>query len=374
MVKAFSREGFEVGRFSAENAVVTRELLRVRTARALATPITEMITIFVLGFLAVIAAKQIIDGHLDPSHFIMALGSLAAAAGSLKPLSGLIPDLQQAAAAATRLDEVMALPLEEARAGSRPRLARHARSIEFRDVRFTYPNADHPALDGVSLTIPHGGRVAIVGPNGSGKSTLLALLLRLLDPSGGAVLIDGVEIAGVALRSLRRQIALVPQEVVLFRGTIADNIAYGRVGAARPSAASIEEAARRAHAHDFILRQSNGYETLVGEQGLTLSGGQRQRLAIARAILRDPAILIMDEATSMIDAESESQIGEAIAEFGRERTCLVVAHRLSTVMHADLIVVMNRGRVEDQGRHEELLERSETYQQLARHQLQPMGV
>lgn len=369
IVKVFARERSQVGRFTATNEAVNRELLRARTARALATPLTELVALFVLGFLAIIAAKAIIDGKLDPSHFMVALGSLGVAAGALKPLAGMMQDIQQAEAAAGRIAEILQQPVEDARDTKKPRLPRHSESIVFEGVSFTYDRAAHPAVDRVDLSIPHGSRVAVVGPNGCGKTTLLSLVPRLFEPSSGRILIDGADIAGVSLRSLRRQIAVVPQEVVLFRATIAENIAFGRAGAHRPAMAEIEAAARRAHAHEFILRQPGGYDTLVGDQGLTLSGGQRQRLAIARAILRDPAILIMDEATSMIDAESESHIADAIADFGHERTCFIVAHRLSTVIHADLIVVMDRGRVIDTGRHDALIERCEVYRQLASHQL-----
>lgn len=372
VVKVFTRERSQIGRFTATNNLVNREQLRVRTARALATPLTELIALSVLGFLAIVAAKQIIDGHLDASHFILSLGSLALAAGSLKPLSSLVQDVQAAEAAAGRITEILHMPLEDARDTKKPRLPRHAKSIEFEGVSFSYDGAETPAVDRVDLSIKHGMRVAVVGPNGCGKTTLLSLIPRLLEPQHGRVLIDGVDLAGVSLRSLRRQIAVVPQEVVLFRATIEENLAFGRAGATRPTRDEIEAAAKKAHAHEFILNQPQGYETMVGDQGLTLSGGQRQRLAIARAILRNPAILIMDEATSMVDSESEAQIAEAIAEFARDRTCLVVAHRLSTVINADLIVVMSRGRVVDTGRHDELLERCETYKQLAQHQLQPM--
>ncbi len=372
VVKVFTRERSQIGRFTATNDQVNREQLRARTARALATPLTELIALCVLGFLAIIAAKQIIDGHLDPTHFMMALTSLAAAASSLKPLSSLVQDVQAAEAAAGRITEILHMPLEDARDTKKPRLPRHAKSIAFEGVSFSYDGAEFPAVDRVDLSIKHGMRVAVVGPNGCGKTTLLSLIPRLLEPQHGRVLIDGVDLAGVSLRSLRRQIAVVPQEVVLFRATIEENLAFGRAGATRPTRGEIVAAAKKAHAHEFVLNQPQGYETMVGDQGLTLSGGQRQRLAIARAILRNPAILIMDEATSMVDSESEAQIAEAIAEFARDRTCLVVAHRLSTVINADLIVVMSRGRVVDTGRHDELLERCETYKQLAQHQLQPM--
>jgi ABC-type multidrug transport system fused ATPase/permease subunit len=218
----------------------------------------------------------------------------------------------------------------------------------------------------ISLKVETGGITGLIGPNGSGKTTLLAMVPRLFDPDAGRVLIDGQDVREVSVRSLRRQIGMVTQEVVVFAGSIADNIAYG---AESPTHDRIVEAATRARAHDFIKDLPDGYATVVGEQGATLSGGQRQRIAIARAILRDPAILILDEATSMIDADSEAKIADAVADFSRGRTCLVIAHRLSTVLGADRIVVMDAGRVVDEGTHDELLERCRTYKLIAQRQL-----
>ncbi|MFM9958313.1 MAG: ABC transporter ATP-binding protein [Phycisphaerales bacterium] len=364
VVKVHRAERYEIARFTRANEDVLRESMKVRTARAVAGPLMEVIAIFVAGVLALIAAKQIITGHLDATSFIMVLGALAVCGGSLKPLTGVLQHLQTARAASDRLAQLLEGPLEEVRETRRPKLARHAESIVFEDITFTYPGADAPALDGVSLTIPHGERVAVVGPNGCGKTTLLSLVPRLYEPGSGRVLVDGNDISKVTLASLREQIGVVTQETVLFRGTIASNIAYG-LPPEKATRGAIEQAARRAHAHEFIEKLPQGYDMAVGEAGLTLSGGQRQRLAIARAILRDPAILIMDEATSMVDTESESQIAAAVAEFGRARTCLIVAHRLSTVINADRIVVMEKGRVLDQGTHTELLGRCGVYRGLA---------
>lgn len=364
VVKVHGAERYEIARFTKANEEVLRESLKVRTAKAVASPLMEVIALFVAGGLALVAAKQIIAGHLDATNFITVLGALGVCGASLKPLTGILQDIQTARAASDRLQQLLEGPLEEVRDTRRPTLARHNESIVFDDVVFTYPGAETPALAGVSLTIPHGERVAVVGPNGCGKTTLLSLVPRLYEPSSGRVLIDGNDIGKVSVRSLRRQIGVVTQETVLFRGTIASNIAYGLTPEQAPRE-KIEEAARRAHAHGFIEKMPQGYDTPVGEQGLTLSGGQRQRIAIARAILRDPAILIMDEATSMIDTESESQIAAAIAEFGRARSCLIVAHRLSTVVNADRIVVMEQGKVIDQGRHEDLMSRCGLYRGLA---------
>ena len=366
VVKVHTSERYECGRFHKINKQVLKQLLRVRYARALASPVVEVLSIFVLGALSLIAIKAIDDGQLDKTSFILAIGALGVAGASLKPLTGLVNDIQQSSAAAGRIRELLAMEPEQEDGASLPRLARHEKSIRFEGVSLTYPGADRAAIETVTLEIPHGQTVAFVGPNGSGKTTLLSLVPRLYDPDAGRVLIDSIDLAGVNLRSLRQQIGVVTQETVLFRQSVRDNIAYGAGGV---NEEAILDAARQAHAHEFIESLPDGYDTVLGDQGSTLSGGQRQRLAIARAILRDPAILILDEATSMIDAESESKIAAAIAGFSAGRTCLIVAHRLSTVVAADRIVVMNDGRIEDVGPHAELLERCNLYQQLARHQL-----
>ena len=388
VVKVHTTERYEEGRFHRINKEVMRQLFKARAARALASPLNEIIVIFVMGTLAAIATKQIMDGELEASSFIAGLGALAVAGASLKPLNGIFNEIQAASAAADRLEQLLSADEEAGHDASLPRLPRHAQDIRFDNVTFTYPGADTPSLRAVSATIPHAQTVAVVGPNGSGKTTLLSLVPRLFepdrpaaagehpaadDPAGnespaGRVLIDGHDISTVSIRSLRRQIGVVTQETVLFRATIADNIAYGAENATDER---IRAAARAARAHDFIAALPNAYDTMVGEQGATLSGGQRQRIAIARAILRDPAILILDEATSMIDAESEAHIAEAIKDFSRGRTCLIVAHRLSTVRAADRILVMDAGRLIDDGTHDELLRRCPVYRTLAQRQLLP---
>lgn len=371
VVKVHSAERYEAGRFHRLNKAVLRDNNRVRTARALASPLVEMLTVFAAGTIALIAANNIRVGSIEADAVIQVFIALGAAGASLKPLTGFANDIQQSSAAADRLAELMRAAPETGHDHRLPKLPRHTSTIEFRDVTLTYPGAERPALSNVNFTVRHGQTVAFVGPNGCGKTTLLSLIPRLFDPdevngTRGTVLIDGHDISKFAVRSVRRQVGVVTQETVLFKGTIRSNIAYG---AERLTDDLMIAAARKSRAHDFIEKLPNGYDTVVGEQGLTLSGGQRQRIAIARAILRDPAILILDEATSMVDADSEAAINEAIGKFGRERTCLIVAHRLSTVLGADLIVVMDQGKIVDSGNHAELLERCATYRLIAQRQM-----
>lgn len=368
-VKANTAEADAMQRFDLMNNEAVRHDLKVRTARALSAPVVETLAVFVILILAIIAAKNILAGTLAIDQFTLAIGSLAMAGASMRPLTGLVNEIQGASAPAARLLDLMNEPREYSRDAmhAKPKAAvRHSRSIEFQDVGYTYPGAEAPALREINLNILHGERVAIVGPNGCGKTTLLSLVPRLLEPDSGEILLDGSNIAQMDLRSLRRQIGVVTQETIMFRGSIASNIAYGLADVTREQ---IIDAAKRAHADEFIRKLAEGYDADVLEQGASLSGGQRQRLSIARAILRDPAILILDEATSQIDAESEAHINQAITEFTKNRTTLLIAHRLSTVLNADRIVVMESGRIIDQGRHEQLLERCELYRRLSHTQL-----
>jgi ABC-type branched-subunit amino acid transport system ATPase component len=346
------------------NKQMLGELNRVRTARALASPLTEMLSIFLLCGLVLIAGRAILSAGVEGKNFILALGFLAVAGASLKPLTGIINDIQTSQPAAARLTERLEAPTEPGRGAHLPRIARHARDIAFDSVSVAYPGAARDALSDVTLRVEHGTRVAFVGPNGSGKTTLLGLIPRLYDPRVGRVLIDGTDITTIGVRSLREQIGVVTQDTVLFRGSIRHNIAYGS-GA---DEAQIIAAAKKARAHEFIATLPRGYDTELSEAGAGLSGGQRQRISIARAILRDPAILILDEATSMIDAESEARISEALEEFSRGRTTLIVAHRLSTVLHCDSFVVLDEGRIVDRGTHTELMVRCPLYARLARSQ------
>ncbi|MCP3902809.1 MAG: ABC transporter ATP-binding protein [Planctomycetes bacterium] len=365
-VKASTGEPEASRRFSKINDEVVHHELKIRTARAVASPLLESLMVVVLAGLALLAAKLILENVLEFERFMFVMLALGITASSFRPLAGLVNEVQASAAPAVRLCEILDEDIEEDPSVERPALPRHTRSIEVDAVTFSYPGADEPALRDISLLIEHGARVAIVGPNGSGKTTLASLIPRLLVPRAGRVAVDGVDIASVTLESLRRQIGVVTQETVLFRGSIAANLAFGMEHAER---SAIIDAAKRARADEFISALPDGYDADIAEQGASLSGGQRQRLAIARAILRDPAILILDEATSQIDASSEEQINATLAEFCRGRTTVIVAHRLATVLNADWIVVMDEGRIVDRGTHDELLERCTLYQELTRTQL-----
>jgi ABC-type multidrug transport system fused ATPase/permease subunit len=366
VVRVNTAEQHEAAKFHQLNKTILEMTNRYRTARALSSPLVEALTVFVLGGLTLVATKFILDGHLDPTEFVLTLGSLGLAAASLKPLSTMITDIQFSAAASERVAHMLDMPEEPGREPGLLTMPRHGESIEFRGVTFSYPNAPRPALNNVSLSIRHGETVAVVGPNGSGKTTLLALIPRLFEPDQGQVLVDGSDIRRFGVTSLRRQIGVVTQETVLFRGTIRSNVIFGGKCVTDEQ---VRAAIEKARATDFIRLKSGGLDEPVAEQGASLSGGQRQRLAIARAILRDPSILILDEATSMIDADSEAKIAEAVREFAKGRTCLIVAHRLATVVNADRIVVMDEGRIVDVGRHAELMTRCATYRLIAEHQL-----
>ncbi|MEO0514573.1 MAG: ABC transporter ATP-binding protein [Planctomycetota bacterium] len=378
VVRLHNAEGYERRRFNTINRSLQKQVLRARTARALSSPVIELISLAGVMGVSLVAAWYVFNGGGTPDQvqeratdMVSVLLLLGMAGMSVKPLANLNNDLQEAGAAAVRIKEVLdAEPepntRETRKTETAPDLPRHHRDIVFEAVSYRYPGSDEFAVSHLDLRIDHGQSVAIVGTNGSGKSTLLNLVPRLTNPTQGRVLIDGVDIASVSLRSLRSQLSVVTQHSVIFAGTIADNIAYGRRETPRDQ---VIAAAKASFADEFVKELPHGYDTVLGEAGSGLSGGQRQRLCIARAILRDPAILILDEATSQIDAESEARITSAINEARAGRTTLIIAHRLSTVVDCDNIVVMHDGQIADQGTHEELLGRCVIYQTLVKTQL-----
>jgi subfamily B ATP-binding cassette protein MsbA len=355
IVKAFGAEGREARRFDQAARTLYRVNLKVTRVIAVLPPLMEL-----LGGIAVAGAlwygsRQIALGRLTTGEFTLFVSALLMMYTPVKKLSRVNANLQQAAAASERIFELLDTHTEVTELPNAPALPPLSESIEFREVTFGYEDGHgRNALRGVSFTVRAGQVIAIVGRSGAGKSTLVNLLPRFYDATSGAILIDGVDTRQVSLRSLRAQIGIVTQETVLFDDTIAGNIAYGLPDAATDA---IEAAARAAHAHDFIVALPEGYQTRIGERGQRLSGGQRQRLAIARALLKNSPILILDEATSALDSESERLVQDALSTLMLNRTSFVIAHRLSTVQRADAIIVLERGRVVEIGRHDELLAR-----------------
>ena len=375
VIKAASAEPHERRKYTRIMDGLVHEQLKMSRIDAMSTPILEMLTLLVVGAIVLYAAYLVrVKNTLDATTFFGLMACLMAIGESLRKFSKVNNALQKSNAAAARIFETLDVPVERPRSltGRRPmgngrsatgnrKLPPIQHDVTFEDVTFTYPGAPAPALRNVNLSVPRGQSVAVVGRNGSGKTTLLALLPRFYDPDAGRVLIDGVDLATVTLKSLRSQIGIVTQEPVLFPGTIAQNIAYGLPTASRDE---VVAAAKQAFAHDFILEKPNGYDSMLEGIGSQLSGGQRQRLCIARAILRQTPILILDEATSQVDAESEHLIQQAIERLMHQRTTFVIAHRFSTILSADTIVVMDRGQIVGQGKHDELLRTCETYKQL----------
>lgn len=358
-VRAFGQESHEAGRYAAASLASHRMELRQERLVSLAHPLSEGLAAMALMGMVFLALR---------TGF-----SLPVLATVVFMLFRLLPQIQSmntqfAVILAKHASVVAVLDLMDRRGKPYPKAGSErfgglAQGIRFEQVSFAYRGKADPALENVDLEIPKGRTIAFVGPSGAGKSTLIHLLCRFYEPTGGRILVDGRDLAGFDLASWRERIALVSQDVHIFSGTVRDNIAYGRLDAGE---GDIVAAGRRAHAHDFIMALPQGYDTLVGDRGLLLSGGQRQRLSIARAILREPDILILDEATNALDPISEAHIQAAIEELGRNRTVLVVAHRLSTIERADRIVVLDRGRVAEEGRFEALLERGGMFASLYR--------
>ena len=361
IVKAFGMEDRELDRFSRQNADFFRRQVKIVASRAAVNPLMELFSV-IAACLILVYSRYVGLALEDILVFIVAMVAMYDPA---KKLSRVHLVIQQSAAAAERVfaildteDTVADLP------GATP-LPAPVKEIRFDDVTFSYKPDAPPVLDNVSLTARAGELVALVGGSGAGKTTLVNLLPRFFDATAGRVLLDGRDVRSCTLESLRAQIGLVTQETFLFNDTVAANIAYGSPSATR---ADIEAAAKMAHAHDFILAMPNGYDTVIAERGSLLSGGQRQRLAIARALLRNPPILILDEATSALDTESERAVQDALDEAMRGRTVFAIAHRLSTIRRADQILVLDHGRIVERGKHDDLLAQGGIYRHL--HEMQ----
>jgi len=365
VVKVYNRREYEKERFELINQRLLKQLLKMSKVDAATMPVMEVLGMIAGSAALLVGARWVIQGPMDGTEFLGLLALLGFAAESARKTSDIWNKIQEANAAAERVFAVIDTPVEYEKSDA-VELPLLKEKIEFRDVVFAYPGAVEPALKGINLVVPAGYNAAIVGPNGSGKTTLANLIPRFYDPDCGQVLIDGTDIRDVMLSSLRGQIGLVTQNVVTFNDTIAANIGYGKDGATREE---IVAAARRAFAHEFISLLPERYDTVIGENGAGLSGGQLQRIVIARAILKNPSILIFDEATSQVDADSEAKIKEAIEEIMQGRTTLIIAHRFSTVATADVIVVMDGGQIVAQGQHDELLQTCPLYQSLCETQL-----
>ena len=350
-VKAFCNEVFEQRRYDTR---ITEFLKSVRQGAKARAALVAFIIFAIFTAITVVlwyGTTLLIDGKLSSGEMVGFALYTVFVGGSIGSFADLYSNLQRSIGATQRVRELLGEPAEPL--DTLKRDARFRGDVVFDHVGFAYPSRPEvEVLKGLNFSVEAGRVVALVGPSGAGKSTIAALLLRFYDPQHGRILFDGKAATDYGLHELRSQMALVPQEVLLFGGSIAENIAYGKPGATQ---AEIEAAARRANAHEFITQFPEGYATLVGERGVKVSGGQRQRIAIARALLKDPSILILDEATSALDAESERLVQQALEELMKGRTCFVIAHRLSTIRNADLIVMLRDGAVRESGSHDELM-------------------
>jgi ATP-binding cassette subfamily B protein len=365
MVKAFSLEDEMQRRLDDSVAAVERDSNKMARVSNRASPLMETLGGFAIALTMIYGGYRGIATGATPGQFVSFLAAFLLAYEPAKRLARLNMDLNNGLVGVRVLYEIIDSPPGESNDTDRPPLKLAAGRLEFADVRFAY-RAGAPVLRGMSFVAQPGKLTALVGPSGGGKSTVLDLILRFYTVENGRILIDEQDIATVSRGSLRQQIAYVGQVVQLFRGSIRDNIALGRLGA---SEAEIVAAAKAAHAHDFIASFPHGYDTPVGEHGLQLSGGQRQRIAIARALIKNAPIILLDEPTAALDSESERHVQEALAELRKGRTTLVIAHRLSTITHADNILVVEAGQVVESGRHEELLRKGGRYASFYRLQL-----
>lgn len=351
VVKSFVREEFEIDRFHTQNELNFRAVMKDAQLSSLLTPTVEFLAALAVTVIIWFGGKEVVDGVITAGTLVAFLTYAVNLANPVKRLSRIYAQIQKAMAGADRVFALLDMEETVTSAPGAKTLPPVEGRVCFSDVSFSY-REDVPALTDLTFTAEPGQMIAFVGPSGAGKSTVTNLIPRFYDVTGGSITVDGYDVRDVTTESLRSQIGIVPQETVLFSATVRENIRYGRLNA---TDAEIEAAAKSANAHDFIMALPEGYDTEIGERGANLSGGQRQRIAIARAILKDPRILILDEATSALDTESEKVVQAALDRLMVGRTSFVIAHRLSTIIGADRIYVLDGGRVREQGPHEELL-------------------
>lgn len=351
VIKSFVREGYEVDRFDKENMNNFRANMKYAQLSSTLTPTIEFVAAVGVSIILWYGGNSVINGSITAGSLVAFLTYAVNISNPIKRLSRVIGNIQKALAAAQRVFDVLDLPEDIKNAPDAKALPKVKGDVRFNDVSFAY-NENEEVLSHVSFEVKPGEMVAFVGPSGAGKSTVASMLPRFYDAINGSITIDGQDIRKVTLDSLREQVGIVPQETVLFNGSVYDNILYGRLDATREE---VEAAAKAANAHDFIMQLPDGYETMLGDRGMNISGGQRQRISIARAILKNPQILILDEATSALDTESERVVQEALDRLMVGRTSFVIAHRLSTIKNADKIMVLEKGQLIEQGNHDELM-------------------
>lgn len=371
IVKSFGTEMHEIRRFAEQNKASLMAALKSARRNAAVSPITDLVGALAVAAILLVGGWQMVHGEITFGSFAEFAMIGFYVSSNAKKLGRLNVTYHQTMAGVERIVEILDEQPDTVDAPDAIELTEVEGRVEFRDVSFSYQTGEQ-VFSGLSFTMEPGRVVAVVGPSGAGKSTIANVIPRFYDVSGGAVLVDGRDVRDVTVSSLRRHIGIVPQETILFSGTIRDNIAYGKPDA---SDGEVEQAARAANAHGFISQLEDGYNTVIGERGARLSGGERQRISIARAILKDPRILILDEATSSLDANSEKLVQDALEGLMQGRTTLVIAHRLSTITKADLIIVLGRGEIVEKGSFTELMERDGLFAKLYRAQfdLQSVG-
>lgn len=362
MVKAFGMEGFERKRFGEKNRRYLNLLLKVTRISEMSSPLMEFIGVtFGVAFVVLYGGSQVVKGTTSAGTLISFVTAILLAYAPVRRLGQVNINLQQAIGASERVLQILDIKREIYKRDGMKELPPIKEGIEFRNVSFHYEDRKRSILSDINLKVAAGEIIALIGVSGVGKTTLVNLIPRFYDPTEGVILIDGIDIREVTLKSLREKIGMVSQETILFNDTVKNNIAYGKIDAEDDL---IIEAAKAAYAHDFIIEMPQGYDTIIGEKGVRLSGGQKQRIAIARALLKNPPILILDEATSSLDTASELLVQKALKNLMKDRTTFVIAHRLSTIQRADRIVVIDKGRIVEMGSHDELILKGGLYRRL----------